>query len=126
MLDIWGEERATGKSLGTDLEKQKLTIPIIRLLETGEPETVELARRLLNEAKAESRRADSAPARRVRLARLLVGESPLVRQAGDRGARRPPPSDSKAVLVVLAEYVVRSDFVTPGPHRFSRLRDPHV
>ena len=32
VLDIWGEERVTGKSLGTDLEKQKLTLPIIHLL----------------------------------------------------------------------------------------------
>ena len=32
VLDIWGEERTTGKSLGTDLEKQKLTLPLIRLL----------------------------------------------------------------------------------------------
>ena len=32
VLDIWGEEHSTGKSLGTDLEKQKLTLPVIRLL----------------------------------------------------------------------------------------------
>ena len=37
VLDLWGEERATGKSLGTDLEKQKLTLPLIRLLETSDP-----------------------------------------------------------------------------------------
>src|SRR4051812_11559359 len=37
VLDIWGEERVTGKSLGTDLEKQKLTLPVIRLLKTAEP-----------------------------------------------------------------------------------------
>ncbi len=32
VLDIWGEERATGKSLGTDLKQQKLTLPVIKLL----------------------------------------------------------------------------------------------
>ena len=37
VLDIWGEERVTGKSLGTDLEKQKLTLPVIRLLRLAEP-----------------------------------------------------------------------------------------
>ncbi len=106
VLDIWGEERATGKSLGTDIEKQKLTIPIIRLLETGEPETVELARRLLNEAKAESRR---------RL-RPLLEESGALDYSWKKARRHVqqaidaldvlPPSDSKSVLVVLAEYVV--------------------
>jgi len=32
MLDLVGEERATGKSLGTDVEQQKLTLPLIHLL----------------------------------------------------------------------------------------------
>lgn len=33
LLDVQGEEKLTGKSLGTDLEKQKPTLPIIRALE---------------------------------------------------------------------------------------------
>src|SRR5262245_50733822 len=33
LLDVQGEEKTTGKSLGTDLEKQKPTLPIIRALE---------------------------------------------------------------------------------------------
>ena len=32
LLDLVGEERAVGKSLGTDLEQRKLTLPLIRLL----------------------------------------------------------------------------------------------
>jgi len=32
LLDLCGEEKATGKSLGTDLEQQKLTLPLIHLL----------------------------------------------------------------------------------------------
>ena len=32
LLDLVGDERTTGKSLGTDLEQQKLTLPLIRLL----------------------------------------------------------------------------------------------
>ena len=39
VLDIWGEERIAGKSLGTDLEKQKLTLPVIYLLRLVEPAT---------------------------------------------------------------------------------------
>ena len=35
LLDLVGEERTTGKSLGTDLEQQKLTLPLIRLLQQG-------------------------------------------------------------------------------------------
>jgi octaprenyl-diphosphate synthase len=33
LLDLTGEERATGKSLGTDVDQQKMTLPLIRLLE---------------------------------------------------------------------------------------------
>jgi octaprenyl-diphosphate synthase len=33
LLDVIGEEEATGKSLGTDLEKQKPTLPVIRALQ---------------------------------------------------------------------------------------------
>src|SRR4051794_10878785 len=36
LLDVLGEERTTGKSLGTDLEKQKPTLPIIRALELAD------------------------------------------------------------------------------------------
>jgi octaprenyl-diphosphate synthase len=47
VLDLWGEERTTGKTLGTDLEKKKLTLPVIRLLESGPPELTAEARRIL-------------------------------------------------------------------------------
>jgi octaprenyl-diphosphate synthase len=36
LLDLLGEEKVTGKSLGTDLELQKLTLPLIRLLSRSE------------------------------------------------------------------------------------------
>jgi octaprenyl-diphosphate synthase len=35
LLDVLGEERTTGKSLGTDLEKRKPTLPIIRVLQVA-------------------------------------------------------------------------------------------
>jgi octaprenyl-diphosphate synthase len=56
VLDIWGEERATGKSLGTDLEKQKLTLPVIRLLSVADPASVPRIRNLLSDPKPDSRR----------------------------------------------------------------------
>lgn len=43
LLDLLGREAVVGKSLGTDLQKQKLTLPLIRLLETaGDREAAEL------------------------------------------------------------------------------------
>src|SRR6185437_10169994 len=57
VLDIWGDERTTGKSLGTDLEKQKLTLPLIRLLNVAPAATADRVRALLGEARPEGRRA---------------------------------------------------------------------
>ncbi len=49
VLDLWGDERTTGKTLGTDLDKQKLTLPLIRLLATAPADLAAAVRRHLTE-----------------------------------------------------------------------------
>ena len=56
VLDLWGEERATGKTLGTDLQKQKLTLPMIHLLRTAAPEVARRVRALLADTHSDHRR----------------------------------------------------------------------
>ena len=56
VLDIWGEERVTGKSLGTDLEKQKLTLPIIHLLRESKAADAAVIRGLITDLDPELRR----------------------------------------------------------------------
>ena len=34
-LDLWGDDATVGKTLGTDLQQGKITLPVIRLLETA-------------------------------------------------------------------------------------------
>ncbi|MCA9138918.1 MAG: polyprenyl synthetase family protein [Planctomycetales bacterium] len=36
-LDLWGDDQTVGKTVGTDLQQGKMTLPIIRLLETADP-----------------------------------------------------------------------------------------
>jgi len=56
LLDILGNEEVTGKSLGSDLDKQKLTLPLIRLLQqSSEPETTRI-RALLSHPDETNRR----------------------------------------------------------------------
>lgn len=50
LLDIQGSEDETGKSLGTDFKKQKLTLPVIRLLSQADEDTRSQLRELLNTA----------------------------------------------------------------------------
>ena len=47
LLDLIGEERTTGKSLGTDVEQQKLTLPLIRLLSHAARDDATLLQQLL-------------------------------------------------------------------------------
>jgi len=107
VLDIWGEERVTGKSLGTDLEKQKLTLPIIHLLKEVEPATAATIRGWIADADSELRR---------RLRPLLEESGALAYawQCARRHAKQASDaldclgdSDAKAVLRSLAHYVVR-------------------
>jgi octaprenyl-diphosphate synthase len=45
VIDLLGEEAVVGKPIGSDLRKQKMTLPLIRLRETGDAETVDRLRR---------------------------------------------------------------------------------
>src|SRR5262249_36385583 len=47
LLDLVGEERLTGKSLGTDVEQQKLTLPLVRLLDTAPADQASRVRHIL-------------------------------------------------------------------------------
>src|SRR4051812_22735588 len=107
VLDIWGDERTTGKSLGTDLEKQKLTLPLIRLLAVAPPDSAERVRALLAHARPEHRRElrpyleaagalDYAWARAEACAASAAAALDIL-----------PPSSSKDLLRTLTRYVVR-------------------
>jgi octaprenyl-diphosphate synthase len=48
VLDLLAEENQSGKTMGTDVQKQKLTLPLIYLLRTAEPKTRARVRGLLS------------------------------------------------------------------------------
>ncbi len=109
LLDLVGEERATGKSLGTDLEQQKMTLPLIRLLSAAPAPAASRLRQLL-----------AAPGNHKRdLLRPFLGDSDALayatRRAREFAARARgeleclPPSPSRTVLEALTERVVKRD-----------------
>jgi len=107
VLDIWGDERSMGKSLGTDLEKQKLTLPLIRLLTVAPPETADRIRALLAEARPESRRAlrgDLEQSGALDYAWDRARESAALALAQLDGLHE---SHAKSILRSLGHYVVR-------------------
>jgi octaprenyl-diphosphate synthase len=106
LLDLEGEERETGKSLGTDLEQQKVTLPLIRVLRHGPAGLARRVRHLLH-----------APDRRQRaVLRSLLAESDCLeytrRRAEEFAARAHreltcvPQSPCRTVLEAIAERVV--------------------
>jgi octaprenyl-diphosphate synthase len=106
LLDLVGEEQAAGKSLGTDLQQQKLTLPLIHLLEQGPPDAAERARQVL--------RAPS-PTQRETLRPLLAraGSLDYARRKAEELAARArrelgclPPSPCRTLLEAVTEQVV--------------------
>ncbi len=106
LLDLEGEERETGKSLGTDLEQRKLTLPLIRVLRHGPAALAERVREMLQE-----------PDRRQRGSlRACLAEGDGLSYARRRAeefatkARRElaclPPSPCRSILESLGERVV--------------------
>jgi octaprenyl-diphosphate synthase len=110
LLDLVGEERVTGKSLGTDLEQRKPTLPLIHLLEKSPKETVSRLHQIL-----------SSPGNHKRevLEPFLV-ESGSLRYAGRKAedyaakARAElsclPPSECKSILETLTDRVVHRSY----------------
>ncbi|HJT78999.1 MAG TPA: polyprenyl synthetase family protein [Gemmataceae bacterium] len=109
LLDLVGEERATGKSLGTDLEQQKMTLPLIRLLGRAPAAVAQRLRQalaspgnhkrdLLRPYLADSDALDYAYARAEDFARAARAELECL-----------PESPCRAILESLCERVVHRD-----------------
>ncbi len=106
LLDLVGEENTAGKSLGTDLEQQKLTLPLIRLLHRAPAEQAVRLRQVLaspGNHKRELLRPDLQASGALHYAR---------RQA-EEFARRAcaeleclAPSSSRTILAALGDRVV--------------------
>ena len=112
LLDLVGQEERVGKSLGRDLHKGKLTLPLIRFLHEASPidrrRLRELGRRMGGEA------ADEAAA--LAEVRALLAESDAVAYArrwaqelvdmAKAAVAQLPPTPARALLLDMADAVV--------------------
>jgi octaprenyl-diphosphate synthase len=106
LLDLVGEETLAGKSLGTDLEQEKLTLPLIRLLRHSALETRSGVRQILSQSgnhKRESLKVYWEECDGLQYAALRAEEF-----AGQARAELGclPPSASRDILEFLTERVV--------------------
>jgi octaprenyl-diphosphate synthase len=109
LLDLVGEETLAGKSLGTDLEQGKMTLPLIHLLATGAPEQAARARQVLlgeHDNRREALRPLLHEAGSLGYARRRAVE--LTRRALEELAAQ-PPSPCRSVLEAMTERVVHRE-----------------
>ena len=109
LLDLTGDESHAGKTLGTDLDQGKLTLPLIHALNSKSKVEAEELRGWLR---------SNEPGRRKRIADYLIGSGSLVyaKKAADEQVRIAraalqivPNSESRTLLDQLAEWSVRRE-----------------
>lgn len=109
LLDLVGEETLAGKSLGTDLEQQKLTLPLIHFLHSAPAEKKQWLRSMLGSAGKNKRLTllpELASAGSLDYARQ---KAEAFAAAAVRALDCLPPSESRAILEALADRVVHRD-----------------
>ncbi len=107
-LDIVGEEKLAGKSLGTDLQKGKVTLPLIRLLSIAPPKVTQQVAKIISSGTGHADRA------RVE---SWVREFGCVEHAEDRAAEHVaaakktlavlPTNPFRDAMETLADFVIR-------------------
>src|SRR5262249_38076281 len=109
LLDLVGEERTTGKSLGTDLEQQKMTLPLVRLLRQAPAERAARIRQILSAEgnhKREALRPYLEDSDALDYARACAAE---VAARARAALTCLPESECRAILEGLTERVIQRD-----------------
>ena len=112
LLDILGDERTTGKSLGTDMDKIKLTLPLIRYLASADETSSRVVKELIVSD-------GNISARRLKLRETLLA-SPVIDECwkvaidystkASENLQLLPDSVSKVILASMADGAVRRAF----------------
>jgi octaprenyl-diphosphate synthase len=109
LLDLTGDETTAGKTLGTDLDQQKLTLPLIHALRELPPGEADELRALLRSSDA-NRRA------KVRTALEGTGAIATTRRKAEEFARAArealeclPRSECRGILEQLADWAIRRE-----------------
>jgi octaprenyl-diphosphate synthase len=108
LLDLVGREDTAGKTLGTDLEQQKLTLPLIHMLATLPPEESAGLRKILGNG--QPKRAAVA-AGLARTGAVEYARERAESLAADAAAELDglPPSECGELLRLLTQWAVRRE-----------------
>lgn len=109
-LDLWGDDDTVGKTLGTDLEQGKITLPVIRLLETADSnsrkEILSIVRGPVDQRVALIRPwLDRSDAKSFTVATATRFKDRALAAIADL-----PPSEAKQCLEMIAEFSIERSF----------------
>jgi octaprenyl-diphosphate synthase len=109
LLDLTGDETKAGKTLGTDLDQQKLTLPVIHALNKLSPAEADGLREVL-------RSSDPGKRARVAVALETTGSVAYARRRAEEFARNArasldglPRSECRTILEQIADWSVRRE-----------------
>lgn len=106
ILDLVGSKVETGKTLGTDIEKQKLTLPMIHMLSVLTGQELDLARALLNEPDATTRERLEPLVAKSRSIEYAMSRAQSIAGEASASIATLPDSPAKQLLMQMAEQAV--------------------
>lgn len=110
VLDLMGNERKTGKSLGSDLQKQKLTLPLIRLLQTAADKDASEIRQLLARPDESTRQGLVPYFERSDAFEYTFKRARMLAQDARRQLEHVPNSVARRILSEIADFAVQRSF----------------
>ena len=106
LLDVVGSEQNTGKSLGTDLQKQKLTLPLIHLVGQVSGKALDEVRELLSHPDAQTRARLLPLLERCGALRYARARADEFTVAARQHLALLPESPARALLEDMADFVI--------------------
>jgi octaprenyl-diphosphate synthase len=109
ILDLVGEEASVGKSLGTDLDKAKMTLPLLRLREKAKPRDRARLRDAIRSGSAEARRALLPLLAEYGAIESARATAEAMVASARRDLERLPDGEVRRLLALAADYVLARD-----------------
>lgn len=110
VLDLTGNEGKTGKSLGSDLQKQKLTLPLIRLLSTASEEDSVQIRQYLSRPDVSTRDQLAPFLEKSDAFDYTNQKAKSLAQDARRQLESVPNTPAKRILSEIADFAVQRSF----------------
>jgi len=110
ILDVVGEEQQMGKTLGSDLQKQKLTLPLIRLLDQLDENESAVVRELLGRPNEQTWSELKPYLERTDALQYAQHRAVEFAQEAQRQLEKLPDSEALQILNDVAEFAVNRSF----------------